>query len=49
MRRLSSETFHGAISAKGFVFTSAFLCILYLCSPSFFPDKDLGLFQLTLK
>lgn len=49
MRQLSSETFRCAVAAKGFLFTSAFLCVLYLCSPSFFPDKDLGLLQLTLK
>lgn len=49
MKHLSSETFHCAIAAKGFVFTSAFLCVLYLCSLSFFPDKYLGLLQLTLK
>lgn len=49
MRQLSSETFLCAIAAKDFIFTSAFLCVLYLCSPSFFPDKDLGLLQSTLK
>lgn len=46
MRQLSSETFLCAIAAKGFVFTSAFLCVLYVCSPSFFLDRDLGLPQL---
>lgn len=49
VRHLSSETFPCATAAKGFVFTSAFLCVLYLCTPSFFSDKDLGLLQLTLK